>query len=115
MLGRAAVGPVWLHEGAPITVRHTVLDSAHQYVQNATVSPGQCLRVAIGVEGEGTGLEARLFDSVTGEEIDRSHGQTAASVRACATGTTRTVRLEARATAGKLDAIVGERSVPSSP
>jgi hypothetical protein len=114
MLGRAAVGPVWLHEGAAGTTRHTVLDGAHQYVQNATVPPGQCLRVAIGVEGEGTGLEARLFDAVTGEEIDRSHGQTAASVRACATGATRTVRLEARATAGKLDAVVGERTSPSS-
>jgi hypothetical protein len=115
MLGRAAVGPVWLHEGNGANVRHTVLDAAHQYVQNATVSPGQCLRVAIGVEGEGTGLEARLFDSVTGEEIDRAHGQTAGAVRACATSTTRTVRLEARATAGKLDVVLGERTSPSSP
>ena len=115
MLGRAAVGPIWLHEGGAGTVRHTVLDAAHQYVQNATVAPGQCLRVAIGVEGEGTGLEARLFDAVTGEEIDRSHGQTTAAVFACATGATRTVRLETRATAGKLDAVLGERSSPSTP
>ena len=48
------------------------------YVQNASIAAGQCLRVAIGVEGDGTGLEARLFDAVTGEEIDRSHGQNAA-------------------------------------
>ena len=115
MLGRAAVGPTWVHEGGTATVRHTVLDSAHQYVQNATVAPGQCRRVAIGVEGEGTGLEARLFDVVSGEEIDRSHGQTSAGVFACATGATRTVRLEVRATAGKLDAVLGERSLPSSP
>ncbi len=111
MLGRAAVGPLWLFEGGAVSVRHAVLDAAHQYVQNATVPPGQCLRVAIGVEGDGTGLEARLFDAVTGDEVDRSHGQNAASVRACATGTTRTVRLEVRATAGKLDAVVGERTL----
>ena len=115
MLGRAAVGPLWLFEGGGGAVRHAVLDAAHQYVQNATVAPGQCLRLALGVEGDGTGIEARLFDVVTGEEIDRSHGQTAAAVRACTTTATRTVRLEARATAGKLDAIVGERSSPSSP
>jgi hypothetical protein len=115
MLGRAAVGPMWLHEGSGATVHHAVLDAAHQYVHDANVPPGQCLRVAIGVEGEGTGLEARLFDAVTGEEMDRSHGQTAASVRACAAGTTRTVRLEVRATAGKLDAVLGERKTPGSP
>jgi hypothetical protein len=52
-----------------------------------------------------------MFDAVTGEELDRSHGQIAASVRACAAGAARSIRVEARATAGKLDAIVGERIV----
>jgi len=55
-------------------------------------------------------LEVHLFDAVSGDELDRSHGQNAASVKACATpGGPRSVRVEARATAGKLDAVFGER------
>lgn len=114
MLGRAAVGREALHEGGAGPVRHAVLDASHQFVQTASIAANHCLRIAIGAEGEGTGLEARLFDAVTGEELDRSHGQNAASLGACATSSTRSVRIEARATAGKLDAIIGERSVPSA-
>lgn len=110
MLGRAASGPQAIHEGAAGPVRHAALDASHQYVQNASIAAGQCLRVAVGAEGEGTGLELRLFDSVSGDELDRSHGQNAGSVRACAGASTRTVRIEARATAGKLDAVIGERT-----
>ncbi|MBX3188660.1 MAG: hypothetical protein KF819_16705 [Labilithrix sp.] len=111
MLGRAAAGPTWIHEGAPASVKHAVVDAAHQYVHNTSVAAGQCLRVAIGAEGEGTGLEARIVDAVDGEELDRAHGQNAVSVRACAGAATRSVRLEVRASAGKLDVIVGERVV----
>ena len=68
-------------------------------------------RVSAGVEGEGTGLELRMWDAVTGEELDRSHGQFSASVRACTASAARSVRVEARASAGKLDAVVGERLV----
>jgi hypothetical protein len=109
MLGRAARGPASLLEGTAGPVRHAVLDATHQYVQNTTIVADQCAHFSMGVQGEGTGLEMRLFDAVTGDELDRSHGQTAGSVRACADGAPRTVRLEARATAGKLDAILGER------
>ena len=110
MLGRAAVGPQAVLEGSVGGVHHAALDAAHQYVHNATILSGQCLHVAIGVEGEGTGLEARLFDVVTGEELDRSHGQNAVSLHACSATGTKTVRIEARATAGKLDAVIGERT-----
>lgn len=109
MLGRAATGPQSILEGAAGAVRHASLDASHQYVYTTSIAAGQCLRIAIGVEGEGTGLETRLFDAVTGEELDRAHGQTSAALRACAAGATRSVRLEARATAGKLDAVIGER------
>lgn len=109
MLGRAVSGPNGLHEGAAGAVRHVGLDAAHQYVQNTSVASGHCLRVAIGAEGEGTGLEARLYDTTNNEELDRSHGQNALSLRACAGAQTRSLRLEARATAGKLEAIIGER------
>jgi hypothetical protein len=115
MLGRAAVPPTWLFEGAVVNVRQALLTASQQSVQSATIPPGACLRVAVGVEGEGTGLEVRLLDAVTGEEVDRSAGQNAASVHACAAGAARTIRVEARATAGKLDAVIGERVVPASP
>jgi hypothetical protein len=110
MLSRAAVGPQAVLEGGAGAVHHAVLDAAHQFVQSTSIAPGQCIRVAIGVEGEGTGIEARLFDAVTGEEIDRAHGQNAVALHSCAESATRTLRIEARATAGKLDAIVGERT-----
>lgn len=113
MLGRAAVGPTALHEGTLAGVRHAVLDASRQYVQNASIPASSCLRVAFGTEGEGTGLEVRLVDVVSGDELDRAHGQNAATLRACTSGAIRSVRIEARATAGKLDAVIGERTVPS--
>jgi hypothetical protein len=113
MLGRSATGPTAAHEGTAASVKHAALESARQYVQNTSIPPGKCTRIAAGVEGEGTGLELRLVDATSGEELDRSAGQTAASVRGCALATaTRSVRLEARATAGRLDAVIGERVVP---
>jgi hypothetical protein len=64
----------------------------------------------VGAEGEGTGLELRLFDGATNTDVDRSHAEHDASARACApSGATRTIRAELRATSGKLDAIVGVR------
>jgi hypothetical protein len=112
MLGRAAVGPQAVLEGGAGAVQHVVLDASHQFVQNASINAGQCLRVAIGAEGEGTGLEARLFDATSGEEVDRSHGQNAVALHTCSDAGTRSLRIEARATAGKLDAIIGQRTTP---
>jgi hypothetical protein len=109
MLARSASPPASLPEGKAGTVRHAVLEPAKRYMQDANIAANSCLRITAGVSGDGTGLELRLFDAVSGEELDRSHGQTAASVRACASTGARSVRLEARATAGKLDAILGER------
>ncbi len=115
MLGRAAVGPLWTHDGTAGAVRHAVLDSVHKYMHSARIEPNTCLRVAMGIEGEGTGLDARLFDTVTGEELDRAHGQTTAALVACAAQSARMVRLEAAASAGRVDAVVGERTSPSPP
>ena len=111
MLGRAATSPQSVLEGAAGAVRAAVVDAGHQTVHNTAIAANACLNVAIGAEGEGTGLEARLFDAVSGEEIDRSHGQNTALLRACAGNATRSVRVEVRATAGKLDVVIGERSV----
>ncbi len=111
MLARSAGPAASPHEGKPGAVRHAVLDPAKRYMHDANIAPGQCLQLAVGVQGEGTGLEVRMFDAVTGDELDRSHGQLSAGVRACAGNAPRSIRVEARATAGKLDAVVGERIV----
>lgn len=114
MLARAATGAPSLHDGTPSVVKHVTLDATHQFVHPTTIPAGQCLRVAIGAEGEGTGLDLRVLDVGDGEELDRSHGQTSAAVRACApAGNTRNVKIEARASAGKLEAIFAGRLVPS--
>jgi hypothetical protein len=111
MLARSSGPAPAAHEGKSGAVRHAVLEPSKRYVQDANIAAGHCLQIAIGVEGEGTGLEVRLFDAVTGDELDRSHGQLSASVRACAGDAARSVRVDARATAGKLDAVIGERIV----
>ena len=111
MLARAS-GPLvpGKEDGKPGAVHATVLESSKRYLQDSTVAAGQCLRLFAGVEGEGTGLELRIFDAASGDELDRSHGQFSAGVRACAAGTPRPVHIEARATAGRLDAVLGERN-----
>ena len=109
VLGRSASAPTWIHDGTAGNVKSLSLDASHQSVQSTNIPAGKCLRISVGAEGEGTGLELRLYDAVSGDELDRSHGQTSASVRACAGNATRSVRMDARATAGKLDAILAER------
>ncbi len=109
MLSRASGIGGTAPDGKAGAIRHAVLEASRRFTHDANVAAHQCLQVALGVEGEGTGLEVRLFDAVTGEELDRSHGQLSASVRACAGDATRSIRVEARASAGKLDAILGER------
>jgi hypothetical protein len=68
--------------------------------------------VALGVEGPGAGVEVRAFDD--GDvEVDRSEAPFAAAVRACAKQDgPRAIRFEARASAGHLEAVVGERLEP---
>jgi hypothetical protein len=115
MLARSvgpASGPA---EGKPGVVRAIALENAKRYTHDANIAPGSCLRVVVGASGEGTGLELHMYDAVNGEEIDRSHGQVSGSVRACAANEARSVRVEARATAGKLDGILGERISSSAP
>ncbi len=107
MLSRALAGPTpWGVSGA---VHAVSLDAGHVTSHAATVPPSRCVRVYLGVEGDGTGIELRAYDVVSGEEIDRSNAQTSGEVRACATSTARSVRFEARATTGKLSGVLGER------
>ncbi len=112
MLARAADGASMLHEGAPLSAKAAQLDAAHAVSWTETVPAGKCLRVAVGTQGDGTGIELRLFDAATSEEIDRSHGARAASARACAAANARQVKIELTATSGKLDAEIGSRLSP---
>jgi microcystin degradation protein MlrC len=97
-------------EGTPISVRAAALDAVHLVTWDEIVPAGKCLRIAVGAEGEGTGLLARVIERGTQDEIDRSHADRAVAMRVCATlGAPRAIRIELRASAGKLDAVIGER------
>jgi hypothetical protein len=109
MLSRAAMGPDMLFEGKEGTARAQPLDAARAVSWTETVGAGRCARLTIGVQGDGLGVELRALDS-DGEEMDRSEAAHAASVRACAApDASRSVRFEARAVAGRLDAVIGLR------
>jgi hypothetical protein len=115
MLSRASGGPDMLLEGKEASVRAISLDSSHLVSWTEGVPHSQCLRVAIGAQGEGAGVELRAFEGVD-LEVDRAHGAGSAAVRACARADApRVIRFEARASAGELDAIVGERLETFSP
>jgi hypothetical protein len=110
MLARAAEGPSLLLEGAPAGVRALPLDATRLLTFDETIAAGKCTRVAVGTEGPGTGIELRIFDRTATDEVDRSHGERAAAVRACAPADgSRAFRVELRATSGKVDVVVGER------
>jgi hypothetical protein len=110
MLARASEGPSLILEGQPLNVRALTLDATRLSSFDETVAPGKCLRVAVGAEGPGTGVELRVFDRADTDEVDRSHGERAAAVRACAPATaTKNFRIELRPTSGHVDLVVGER------
>jgi hypothetical protein len=97
-------------DGSPVAVHEAVLDAAHLSSWDELVPAGKCLRIAAGVEGEGTGLLGRVIERTTGDEMDRAHADRAVAMRACvAIGAPRAVRIELRASAGKLEAVIGER------
>jgi hypothetical protein len=110
MLARASEGPSRLLEGAPLGVRAMALDSTRLSSFDEAVPAGKCVRVAVGADGPGTGVELRIFDKSVSDEVDRSHGERAAAVRACAPPAAAGVfRVELRATSGRVDVVVGER------
>jgi hypothetical protein len=109
MLARATSGSKRLLEGAERSTRAVSLDAASVVSWSETVPAGRCARWAAGVQGEGAGLELRAFDEMQ-VELDRAEGPSAAMVRVCSlAGSGRAVRLEIRASAGHVDAVVGER------
>ena len=76
------------------------------------IAAGKCARVTVGVEGEGAGVDLRAFDASDDSDLDRGEAAFSASVRVCAGADTgRSVRFEARASAGKVDAVIGEETL----
>jgi hypothetical protein len=108
MLAHAAVGPEMVLSGKEGVVRELVLDAARTVTWTEEVPAGRCLRVSVGAQGDGAGLELRAFEGADAE-IDREQAAHAASVRACAQDAARTVRFEVHASAGRLEAVLGER------
>jgi hypothetical protein len=109
MLARAAAGPDMLLDGKAGPARELSLDATRTVAFTEPIPPGRCLRVTAGAQGDGAGIEIRAFEGADGE-IDRSEAAHAASVRACApSDSARNVRFEMRASAGRMDAVVGER------
>ena len=114
MLARAAMGPDALLDGKASSIRALALDEAHVESFAETVPEGKCLRVVVGVEGEGAGASLRVLDA-SGEEIDRSESPHGAAVQVCAReDKPRPVRIEARASAGRLRGVLGERVLDSA-
>jgi hypothetical protein len=111
MLARAAGGPNMLLDGKEAPARELSLDAARVVGWTENIPAGHCVRVTVGVQGEGAGVEVRAFDPGDGTDFDRSEAAHAASVRACAPqGIARDARFELRASAGHVNAIVGERT-----
>jgi hypothetical protein len=115
MLARAALGPDMVLAGRETTTRELALDAGHVSTWTETVPAGRCVRVTIGVQGEGAGVDLRAFDGPD-IELDRAEAAHAAMVRACAyPEAPRAIRFEARASAGRLDAVLGERAEAIEP
>jgi hypothetical protein len=109
MLARAAYGPERVTRDKERYVRVVPLDAANGVSWSEIVPAGRCANLAVGVQGEGAGLEVRAFDGAD-VELDRAEGPDAVMVRACApSGAGRLVRFEMRASAGSVKAVVGER------
>ncbi len=109
VLGRAATGPDRLLDPKQAPVRTTTLDAAHSFAWTESVPAGRCARVTVGVEGDGAGVELRAFDASDDGDLDRAEAAFASSVRACAgADAPRSIRFEARASAGRVDALIGE-------
>jgi hypothetical protein len=111
MLSRSARGPSRLLSGKDTAVRAGSLSEETALSWSETIAAGRCLYATVGGEGSGAGIQMVAADE-SGMTIDRAEAPHAASVHACAppSGPVQ-VRFEARASAGRLDAVLGERTV----
>jgi hypothetical protein len=92
--------------------REVSLSEARLVAWSESVPADHCLRVTVGAQGDGAGVELRAFDAAD-DEVDRAQAAHAVSVRACARADAgQTVRFELRGGPGHLDAVLGERVEP---
>jgi hypothetical protein len=99
--------------GTPGKIAQAPLGGGQATTFDEQIPEGRCMKFVVGTEGEGTGIEARVFDATTQDELDRGHAARTALLRACApSGAARTVRMEVRVTTGKLHVIVASRLLP---
>jgi hypothetical protein len=111
LLQDAAGGPDGIPDSGQARVRRLALEQARVVGWAEIIAPARCVRVTVAVQGEGAGVDLQAVDSGDETVLDRAESAEAASVRACARGEVqRRVRFEARASAGRLDALVGETS-----
>lgn len=111
MLSHSALGPLRLLAGKETAVRALSLAADKAVSWTETVPAGKCLYATVGGEGNGAGMTLVAFDD-SGMTLDRAEAAYAASVRACAPPAgPAAVRFEARASAGQLEAVLGERTV----
>jgi hypothetical protein len=109
LLQYAARGRGGIPENGRSPIRRLALDPERVVAWVETVAPARCVRVVVAVQGEGAGLDLQARDTEDESVIDRAESAEAASVRVCAPSEIgRVVRYEARASAGRLDALVGE-------
>jgi hypothetical protein len=110
MLSRSARGPQRLLSGKQESVRAVSLSAERAFTWAESVEAGKCLYATAGGEGAGTGIDLVAFDGA-GSVVDRAEAAQAATVRVCAAPSQpMPVRFEARASAGQLDVVVGERT-----
>jgi hypothetical protein len=108
MLARSAAGGDLLVDAKRVPARDFSLDAAHEVSWTESVAAGRCLRVTAGAQGDGAGLDLRA-STPDSTDVDRCQAAHAVSVRACAVGDeSRSVRFDLRASAGRLDVVVGE-------
>lgn len=111
MLARAAMGPEMILDGKQSPARGMSVDAERVVGWTETIAAGRCVRVTVGAQGEGAGIELSAHDLVDGADVDRSEAAHAATVRVCASPTTaRQSRFEVRVSGGHMDAIVGEQT-----
>jgi hypothetical protein len=109
MLAEIGVGLERLLVGKEKWVKSLSLDAQRRATFVELVPAGKCERIAVGTEGPGTGVDLAALDE-DGVEVDRAEGARSARVVVCAAADKdRQFRIEARASAGSVDAVAGAR------
>ncbi|MDW8250443.1 MAG: hypothetical protein RMJ98_14195, partial [Myxococcales bacterium] len=75
-----------------------------------SVAPGRCIEVGAALN-DGAGIELRLLEETTREELALGAGSRATAAIACASGAPRTILAEARLASGQGNLVMAARSL----